>query len=394
MSVWRHAVFLTLTLLLCAVCLSAGADEAVWGVVTQSDRVNLRAEALAGSAWMGSYERDTWVRITGESDGWYSVTGPDGKSGFMNGNYVSVAQQSYGVIGIVTNPRSTSFLNLRQSPDYSARVLGIYYNGVPCVLLSLSDGWYHVRVNGVEGYFSAAYIEQSYQVFSEEVATVLSGNGAAVNLRQGPGKEYEVLRQLDSGSYVMVLQRGAGWWQVSADGSVGFMSTEFLQDGVQTPHGAFSVEAVVQDTPAQTGVSRETEESAYAIVTNPKATQVLNLRQDPDTSSLVLGQFSNGARFDVLACGEEWCQVQSPQGVTGYMMTRYLTLYEAENGTERTVAHPQQSYVNLRAEASMDGAILAQVPHGSMVTVLVPGEAWMKVRYGELEGYMVASFLE
>ena len=36
MSVWRHAVFLTLTLLLCAVCLSAGAEEAVWGVVTQS----------------------------------------------------------------------------------------------------------------------------------------------------------------------------------------------------------------------------------------------------------------------------------------------------------------------------------------------------------------------
>lgn len=393
MSARKCALYLMLLLALC-ICDMGFADGVAFGVVDNSDRVHLRAQPSVQAAWVGSYARGEWVEIFGERDDWYSVMGSDGRSGYMSKNYVTVVQDSYGTIGLVSNPNETSFLNLRSKPSYTASVLGIYYNEVPCILLSLSDGWYRVRVNGTEGYFRSEFITQSYQVFSEEVATIVTPNNTALNMRQGPGKQYDVVRQYHGGDYVMVLQRGNGWWKVSAGGDVGFMSTEFLVDGILTPSGQPSEQKKSDAVPAVTALPKLQDGKTYAIVNNPKPTQVLNLRQTPDLNGEILGQYSNGVEFEVLAYGEEWSHVKSKEQVEGYMMTAFLAMYTAPATPVMTVQHPQQSYVNLREEASISSDVLMQVPHGTQVTVLIPGDTWVKVRYEELTGYMVASFLE
>lgn len=93
--------------------------------------------------------------------------------------------------------------------------MNYYYNGVPCTLLGLYNGWYLVRVDGVVGYFRQEYIRQMTRVASDEVATVQTPNNTGLNLRAGPGTQYTSIRQFKGGTYVMVLQKGNGWWKVS-----------------------------------------------------------------------------------------------------------------------------------------------------------------------------------
>ena len=185
-----------LALLLLLPCLPAKAATAIgYGVVENSSYVNLRSQPTQSSTRLGYYQPGVWVEITGESDNWYSVNGPDGKSGWMSKNFIRVEPDVVQAVGIVTNPLERGYLNLRQTPSYSGRVLDYYYNGVPCTLQGLNNGWYQVNVDGKTGYFRSEYIRQHYWVGSDEVATIQTPNNTGLNLRTGPGTGYTSLKQ-------------------------------------------------------------------------------------------------------------------------------------------------------------------------------------------------------
>ena len=372
---------LAVTLLLALLMTTAQAAENRYGVVYNAAQVNLRQQPTQDSTWLGAYTSGKWVTITGESGNWYYVTGPDGKTGYMSKSFIKVESVRYGSVGIVSNPKESSYLNLRAQPSYNARVIDTFYNGVPCVLLNSSGGWYNVRVDGVEGYFRQEYITRHNYPYSDEVATIVTPNNTGLNLRTGPGMTYTSMGQYRGGKYVMVLQKGDGWGKVSVDGKVGFMSTDFLQDGIKDPVGGSSGGGQVS--------------SGYVVVNNPKPTQVLNFRAQANTTSRILGQYRNGARLVLLARGTEWCRVRNDEGVEGYMMTEFLTVGGSGIPTME-VNHPQRTFVNLRAKPSLlTGAVLTRIPHGEEVTVLAPASnGWVKVYYNGHTGYAVDYFLE
>jgi len=267
-------------------------------------------------------------------------------------------------------------------------VKGIYYNGVPCVLLNYSGGWYNVRVDGVEGYFREEFITRYSYPCAEEVATIVTPNNTGLNLRRGPGMGYPSLGQYRGGRYVMVLQQGKDWWKVSIDGKVGFMNTDFLQDGILQP-------GTLTSTQPEGSTHTDAAAKGYALVSNPRATQVLNLREGPSTTSRVLGQYRNGTKVTVLRQGTRWCRVMNAEGIVGYMMSDYLTVYGMESTPVMKVTHPQKSFVNLRSVPSMtEGEVLKRMPHGAQVVVETPGDGWVQVNYNGTTGYAVAYFLQ
>ena len=89
---------------------------------------------------------------------------------------------------------------------------------------------------------------------------------------------------------------------------------------------------------------------------------------------------------------------------TKYTMTR--TLLPSMDGTTDipdeptadakmavvTLSNPLDS-LNLRSEASTASRILAQMPHGTQVTLLEYGSAWSRVQYGTLSGYVKNEYL-
>lgn len=377
----RYAALMLAVLLIFTAAPALAASE--FAVVYNTTSLNLRAEPNTGSARLGAYPPGTWIEIRGEaSDSWYQVLAPDGKTGYMSRNFLSKGTGAYVTVGTVLNPKASQFLNLRESPSYSAQVLGIYYNGVPALILDQrSDGWYHVSVDGLKGYFRQEFLKLDAIVGSDDVATIVTPNNSGLNLREGPGTQYRSLRQFKGGKYVMVLARGDGWWKVAIDGYTGYMSTDFLKDGILT---------------GGSSGSPGTAKDPYALVKNPKATQVLNLREEPTTASRSIGQYKNGTRLTVLDQGSEWSHVTVDSAeLTGFMMAKYLSFYNLPKTPTLTVEHPDKTYVNLRNGPGMVGTtVLTQVKHGAKVEVLIPDTEWVKVRYGKYVGYMAASFLK
>lgn len=374
------ALLVTLALGACAV-----AEE--FGVVYNTNTLNLRAQGSSGSQWLGSYSRGTWMELIGSQNNFYRVRTPDGKIGYMSKNYISVHPNANDFVwtAIVTNQNGGAFLNFRAQPTYNAQVLGIFYNGVPLHVLSANNGWYCVEINGQVGYVRGEFVADwgRRNAGSSTVATIKTPNNTAMNMRSGPGMSYPVKRQFSGDRYVSVISKGNGWWLVGIDGEVGFMSSDFLTEGL----------CAARDLAAQGGGGASG--SGYAVVSNPRSTQALNLRRFASTGSEVLDKLYNGTRLWVDAQGTEWCAVTDQNtGLSGYVMTRYITLKNLPQRPTKRVYHPSGTYVNLRSAANMDvGNVRVRVPSGSNVTVLIPGPDWCKVQYNGYTGYMLSYFL-
>lgn len=382
--VLKGRLLATLVLLLCVMMIGTAVAQS-FGVVSRTETLNLRSQGSSSSQWLGSYSRGTWVEITGSQNNFYYVRTPDGKTGYMSKNYIDVSGEAGTArIALVTNQNGGSFLNFRAQPRYDAQVLGIFYYGVPLYVLNEQNGWYCVEINGQTGYVRSEFVTIMDVPGSSTVATIKTPNNTAMNLRNGPGSGYGVVRQFPGDRYVMVLAKGNGWWRVSIDGYTGFMSKDFLVEGL---HSA-------KDNAAQNGGGAVG--TSYAVVANPKSTQALNLRAFASTGAGVLDKLYNGAKLWVDEQGTEWSAVTVQNtGVSGYVMTRYLKLYNLPSTPKRTVYHPSGTYVNLRSAPDMTHSnIQIRVPTGRSVTTVSPGPDWCKVQYNGYTGYMLTYFLQ
>ena len=386
-KVWlRSTVALAAMLMLC-LAVSCALGE-TFGVVSRTDTLNLRSQGSSSSQWLGSYSRGTWVEIIGSQNNFYRVYTPDGRTGYMSKNYIDVPTDNTAWMAVVDNSNGGAFLNFRAQPSYDAQVLDIFYNGVPLYVNEAYDGWYCVTVNGQTGYVRGEYLTDfgRYNTCgSPNVATIKTPNNSLMNMRSGPGMNYPVIRQFSGDNYVSVLTKGNGWWCVSIDGSVGFMSSDYLVEGLHAARDAASV---------STGGSYGG--TPYAVVSNPLSTQALNLRQYASTGSMVLDKLYNGARLWVDEHGTEWCAVtDQTTGLSGYVMTRYVRLYNLPSTPTRRVWHPAGTFVNLRSAPNMtQNNVRLRVTSGSTVTVLIPGPDWCKVKYNGTTGYMMTYFLQ
>lgn len=382
---WLVALLTAMLLLLASG--AALADTLRFGTVDGAKSVNLRKSASSSSTWLGAYEEGTWLRITGESGNFYKVKAPDGKTGYMSKNYIYISAAAKGTIGIVDD---AGYLNLRKSASKSSKSLGQYDDGTPCILLSQSGGWYHVSVDGRLGYFDASFIEKEYTTYSTEVATVTTKNGGSLRLRQGPGTGYSSVKSVRNGTYVMILQKGDGWWKVTVDGKIGYMDSSFLTDGIVRKGGTSSGSSSSGSSSGSSSSSKQ----PYGVVSNPGKNQKLYLRASASKDSKSLGSYGNGTKVTILEQGTQWCKVKVG-GKTGYMMTDYLTLHNLPSTPTMEVDHPDRTFVNLRNNPSQEkGKVLVKVPHGSDVTVLSYGKTWTKVRYKGYTGYMMTRFLD
>ena len=381
----RKTILLLLIVLFGCICLGASAEysypEKEFAVIDNAASVNLREGPGYHAKVLGSYPKGEWVEIQISYGEWDLVRiVRTGRTGYMVDSYLTRPQLTGDdVIGIVANQSARAFLNLREYPSYDARVLGIYYNGATCRILSQQNGWYYVEIDGMLGYFRQEFIRRSGGTGISYAYAAASG-GRSVNFRQGPSLKEKVLAKVPLGQTVEVLLKGKEFWYVRYQGLYGFMSSSYLK---ATASPAGPTPAPPAPVPVWT--------NAYALINSPSG---LNLREQPSASSRVLTACANGSRVEILNPGLTWCKVRSASGETGYMMTRYLTVFGVPGTPILQIAN-SKTYVNLRSTPRIQaGNVLAELVVGEEVTVLIPGEEWTKVSWEDIPGYVMTCFLK
>lgn len=125
-------------------------------------------------------------------------------------------------IGFVT----ASNLILRGGPSTSSAVLGSAPKNDVVVIVSKHGDWYKVIHNLKEGYMHGDYLNVQNPGHSELGYGKITGYG--VNLRKGPGTNYDVVTMGTKGNTAYILGLENGWYRVIFGNDICYIRSDFL----------------------------------------------------------------------------------------------------------------------------------------------------------------------
>ena len=311
-------------------------------VVTTGGSLNLRQSPSAAARVLAFIPYGTWVTVSARGQEWSAVS-YGGQNGYVMSKFLSFGTVPPAVSQPTAIPAPTQApvayqgetayvnttggtLNLREGADGSARVLTVIPNGTQLPILSRGSVWCMTIYQGQTGYVMTSFLRfaQNQPViaptalptavpsYNTSTATVHTGGGS-LNLREQPRANAKILTTIPDGTQLQLTSRDSAWCGVRYLGYTGYVMTAFL---------VFSGSATVPQltaapTPASSGKTAYT-----ALITTSGG--AVNLRQEASSAARVLSAIPNAASVTVYSRGETWSQV-SYNGVTGYVMTRYLT---------------------------------------------------------------------
>ncbi len=210
----------------------------------------------------------------------------------------------------------------------------------------------------------------------------LVGVNDVLPVRFTPSEAGKILLTISNGAAVNVVNYGSAWTLIRYGQISGYVPTSAL---------------VTSGTPPTDSTASATNITQWALVTG---TTSLNLRSGPSTSDAIIGSLPGGAALPILSANGGWVFVQYGQQ-TGYCSASYLTMYSSwpetitGSGDSAMVSLPGGiGSAPLYASASISGAVLQYVSHGTQVSVLSNDGSWCRVRVGSLTGYMLLSALD
>ena len=273
--------------------------------VVKGGWLRLRQYASFDAPTITSYYTGTQVIIQGTSGAWYHVIGPDGRTGYMLGAYLTVgatgAQENTPAWVTSQNGRG---VRLRSGPSTAYGVIGLYNVGTRATILRSGTNWHYVKIGSQKGYMMAKYLttQQITPPDSSEsyTAYVTSSNGGGVNLRHGAGLGYGVIGLYSVGTRVTVLIPGITWHYIDIHGTRGYMMAKYLTTRPVEPAGSYT-----------------------AFVTSQNGLPVC-LRAGAGTGYAVIGRYSVGTEVLVLKHNATWDFIRVGN-TEGYMMNKYLT---------------------------------------------------------------------
>ena len=361
-----------------------------------SGKLNLRALPTTASESLGLYSNGTVVLVETASNGWAYVS-VNGRHGYMATQFLAKMSDGSGTSSgtvMYVKTGNSGKLNLRVGASLQTGSLGLYPNGTKVLMIQRIGDWAYVNVNGMRGYMMYKFLSYDGSVTpvvptvdpTKAVSMVVkTGNSGKLNLRESPSLGARSLGLYANGTVLSAVSVGNGWHWVTVNGRTGYMMSQFLADNSSAP------------------VTPVTPTSPYTMYIRTGNSGKLNLRALPTTDSASLGLYPNDLAVTVLATTGAWANV-AVDGKMGYMMLQFLTTTAPGGGTTpipvtpgtAVVRQPSNSYVNLRSSQNSEiNNVIAQVPSGTVVTVLSWGNVWCQIRLANgQEGFMVAHYLE
>lgn len=198
--------------------------------------LRLRAAASFNADTVTSYYTGTRVEVLSKSGGWCHVRTPDGRTGYMYSQYLSMESgfEPTGSENAWVTSHNGYGVRLRKGPGPGYRVIRTYDVGTPVTVLQRGSYWCKINVGGTVGYMMTQFLNfggYTPDDGSDSVicyATIWSRNGYGVRLRTGPGTNYGKIGVYSVGTTVAVLQKGTTWDRIRVGSRVGWMMNEFL----------------------------------------------------------------------------------------------------------------------------------------------------------------------
>lgn len=382
-----------------------------WAVVTGSNSLNLRSAASYDAPVQSTIPGGAVLCAFGTENGWVSVQYGT-KTGYCAAEYLTM----YSTYPGQTSQTGRSAMvkaeaALRATASTGAVTLMTLPKGVQVTVESSDGTWSRVEAGGVVGYVLTAQLDfQSVGVTITPQPTPIGAQEALVNstastlnLRSGPGTDYDVLAEIPKGTRIVVTAQEGQWCAVRWGGLSGYVMTKYLSfdlpttEPVVTPQPTatpvVTPEPTATTTPAPTEAPEALEDSmSTGAYTAWVTAQNAPMRQTAGTEAAIVAYVTWGTSVTVLGQESGWCLIRIGQQ-TGYVLAEQLACEQPNAPLGQKYVSTQSDSLAMREQPDSSAAIVKWLPRGALVTVLAEQGTWSYVSYGGQEGYCAAQYL-
>ena len=292
------------------------------------------------------------------------------------------------------NVESNSSLNVRKSASSSAAVVTTLKKGKEVTVLSESNGWAKISVDGKTGYVSTAYLSEKT---SNYIKYVSIDQNSTLNVRSASNTSSSVVTKIKVNTSVEVTSTSNGWSKIKVNGKEGYVASKYLADKV----------TAVKDNSSESSSSKPNtaaEAKTTTMYVNVDQGSSLNMRNKASNSGSVIVKLARGVAVTSYGDSNGWTKI-NVYGKEGYVSTQYLSKTKpststADSGstnvvktTTKYVNVTKGSSLNMRSSASTSASVVSKLARGTKVTVTSEAKGWAKITAGGKTGYVSTSYL-
>lgn len=236
---------------------------------------------------------------------------------------------------------------------------------------------------------------------------------ATVNVRNGPGTQYDIIGQLTSGNEVQITGRSddeSNWLRIGFEGREGwvaYFTVSVIGNTEQLP--IFSPRGSEEITPIQlTSVPANIHATSDIFVTTYR---IVNVRSGPGTEYLSIGSLQPESSTDVTGRSgdNEWLRVRylGMDGWVAYFVVSLtgslesIPIVEAApdaqtNEPPTTVGVVTRYNVNLRENPILDSPVIDLIPFGTTLNVDARSDetdTWLRVSFAGRLGWIIRALV-
>jgi N-acetylmuramoyl-L-alanine amidase len=198
--------------------------------------------------------------------------------------------------------------------------------------------------------------------------------GSVVNIRSGPGTNYEIVGTVYQGTEVTISQQQGDWYKITLGNTTGWVSSSLIDAKI----------------------------TAKVTVTGT----TVNLRSGPGTSYGIVGQVSQGDTLTLLATEGDWYKVQTPQGKVCYIAASLASKAGSGSTTAPSQTPPPaqpptsgkqvqviSGPINVRSGPGTNYDKVGMIPDQGVFPVVTTQGDWYKIRLADGTDAWVAAWL-
>ena len=312
-----------------------------------------------------------------------------------------------------------SYVNFRSGPSTEYAIYDCLPKGTVVMVTDRSNSeWYAVTYDGRSGFISSAYLS----VYGNPAPagdpvpdpdTSTDGTSGTVNamyvrFRSGPGTDYSILGEYNSGTSLTVTGSSGNWYAVVIYGQSGYMYADYVTVG-----GAVPSQTVPEPTPEPTPAP----DPIAVTPTGSKAGHIsgdyVYFRSGPSTYYAIYDCLDNGTALTITGRSGEWYAVTIGNR-SGYVYNAYVVNDDggeipSEDRPEPTPeptptpADPPSTTsipgyitgndVRFRSGPSTRHDILGEYSYGTALTITGTSGEWKAVIINGQSGYVYGQYV-
>lgn len=343
-------------------------------VVNVTSTLRIRESASTDSSVIGTMRNGNTFDIISKSGNWYQIK-YNGITGYVHGDYVKevTASSAVSTKGKVYNVATN--LRVRSGASTDSSILGYLTNNTEVNIVGTEGSWYKIQYNSGYGYVSKDYItvngsssnngsssdnNSSSETEINKTGYVYNVSSGGLRVRKEASTSSTVLGTLYSGNSVNIIGETGSWYKIKYNSSYAYVHKDYITDNKP------SSESNSGNNSSNNNNSSSETMNAIGVVTNVSSN--LRVRQQPSSSSLVLGYVLNNEKVNITGKEGNWYKINF-KGSTGYVSVDYVRISNGNDTNSGNGESVSNAYNTVLSELkSHIGSPYAYGGSGELVT--------------------------